>query len=72
MKNEEKTLEYERENLRRWTAVRIAAKTGLKFEEILKILQDMGVHGNWTMEEIYHRPVDINELIELVEERINE
>lgn len=60
------------ENKRKWTTAKIAAKTNVPYEEVLKILRILGVHSNWTDWELENRPEDINELTEIVEEYIEE
>lgn len=67
---EEIAPEHEIDNLRKWTALKIQAKTLMKYNDILDILRRNNVHGNWTMYEIIHRPADIDELVELIEEGI--
>ena len=62
--------DYEIENLRRWTATKIAAQSEMKYEDILEVLQKYNVHGNWTMWEIYNRPVGVDELQEMVEQEL--
>jgi len=62
--------EYEIENRRRWTATKIASQSDMKYEDILEILQRHNVHGNWTIWEINNRPVDYDELQEMVEEEL--
>lgn len=68
---EEIAPEYEIENFRKWTAIRIAAQSEMKYEDILKVLRKNNVHGNWTMYEIYNRPVDMDELREMVEQELS-
>lgn len=60
------------ENKRKWTALKIAIYTGYDVEEILKILQDLKIHGNWTDEELKTRPANIEELADIVAEYIEE
>ena len=67
---EEIAPDYEIENLRRWTATKIAAQSEMKYEDILGVLQKYNVHGNWTVWEIHNRPVDVDELHEMVEEEL--
>ena len=67
---EEIAPEYEIDNKRKWTATKIAAQTDLNYEEILEVLRKWNVHGNWTKWEINHRPVDIDELAECVEQEL--
>ena len=62
--------DYEIENLRKWTAVKIAAQSEAKYEDILAVLRKYNVHGNWTMYEINNRPVDIDEMQEMVEQEL--
>ena len=62
--------EWDIENKRRWTALKIARQSSYSYEQILPVLQEMDVHGNWTEEEILIRPVNIDELQEIVEERL--
>lgn len=62
--------DYEIENLRKWTAVKIAAQSEAKYEDVLEVLRKYNVHGNWTMYEINNRPVDIDELQEMVEQEL--
>ena len=59
---------YEIDNKRKWTALKIAVRTGLDYEAVLKVLREWNVHGNWTHWEIINRPVDIEELAELITE----
>ena len=58
------------DNKRKWTALKIVTETGYNFEEVLDILRELNVHGNWSIEDIRYRPVDIDELVEIVEEKI--
>lgn len=54
------------------TASRLAQEMDCSFIEIFDVLREIGVFGNWTLWEIGHRPVNYDELIELVEERLEE
>jgi hypothetical protein len=67
---EEIAPDFDIENRRRWTATKIAAQSEMKYEEILNILQKYNIHGNWTLWEINNRPVDYDELTEMVEEEL--
>lgn len=58
------------EKLRKNTAMEIAAQSDMKYEDILNVLQKYNVHGTWTMWEINHRPRDIDELQEMVEQEL--
>jgi len=64
--------EWDIENKRKWTALKISAQTGLDYNKVLCELQDMGVHENWTEWELLNRPVDIDELSEIILERIGD
>ena len=64
---EEIAPDWDIENKRKWTALRIAAQSDMKYEDIFEVLCKWNVHGTWTMWEINHRPVDIDELQEMVE-----
>lgn len=68
---EEIAPEYEIENKRKWTALKIATQTDLDYEKILEILRKWNVHGTQTMWEIINRPVDIDELAEMVEQELS-
>ena len=67
---EEIAPDYEIENKRRWTAVKIAAQSDMKYENILNVLQKWNVHGTWTMWELSNRPTDYDELQEMVEQEL--
>lgn len=67
---EEIAPDYEIENKRKWTAVKIAAQSDIEYEKILEILRKWNVHGTQTMYEIYNRPVDIDELQECIEQEL--
>ena len=61
---------YAVERKRRKTAEVVANKTGYAYSDVLYVLQKLGVHGNWTPEELRNRPVDYDELAELAAEEI--
>lgn len=61
-------VDYAVERKRRETAEVIARMTGYKYADVLEVLQKIGVHGNWTPEELSRRPVDYDELAEIVAE----
>ena len=67
---EEIASDFDIENRRKWTATKIAAQSEMKYEEILNILQKYNIHSNWTLWEINNRPVDYDELTEMVEEEL--
>lgn len=60
--------EFKIENLRKWTATKIVVVTRFNYFSILELLQKWDVHGNWSDWELENRPVDIDELAELVSE----
>ncbi len=62
--------EFKIDNLRKWTAMKIAVVTGFNYFSILELLQRWDVHGNWTDWELENRPVNIEELVELVAEEL--
>lgn len=62
--------EYEIDNKRKWTALKISVQTDLDYEKILEVLRKWNVHGTQTMYEIINRPVDIDELAECVEREL--
>ncbi len=53
-------------NKRRWAAGKISAETGYFYDDVFACLERIGVFGNWTSWEIVNRPVDFEELQELV------
>ena len=63
-------INYAVERKRRQTAEIIARMTGYKYADVLEVLQNLGVHGNWTPEELRNRPVDYDELAEIIEEEL--
>ena len=64
---EEVADDYSIENRRRWTATKIASQSEFSYGDILNVLQKYNIHGNWTAWEINNRPVDYDELTEMVE-----
>lgn len=58
------------ERKRRQTAERVADMTGYKYADVLGVLQRLGVHSTWTTWELSHRPVDYDELVEIVSEEL--
>lgn len=63
-------INYAVERKRRQTAEIVANITGYKYADVLEVLQRIGVHGNWTPEELRNRPVDYDELAGFVEEEL--
>lgn len=56
--------------LRKSVARDIARDTDLDYDQILETLNNWNVFGTWTIWEINHRPVDIEELTEMVTEMV--
>lgn len=67
---EELASEWDIENKRRWTAMKIASQSEIDYVDVLNVLQKYNVHGNWTAWEINNRPVDYDELQEMVEQEL--
>ena len=61
--------DYEIENLRRWAAKEIARNSDIPYDDILECLRENNVFGTRTMYEINNRPVDLDELQEIIEEQ---
>lgn len=61
---------YAVERKRQQTAEVVANITGCKYADVLEVLQNLGVHGNWTPWELNNRPVDYDELAGFVEEEL--
>lgn len=70
MNMEELASEWDIENKRRWTAMKIASQSEIDYVDVLNVLQKYNVHGNWTAWEINNRPVDYDELQEMVEQEL--
>ena len=58
------------ERKRRQTAERVADMTGYNYTDVLGVLQRLGVHSTWTAEALRYRPVDYDELAEIVSEEL--
>lgn len=56
--------------LRKSVARDIARDTDLDYDQILEIMNNWNVFGTWTIWEINHRPVDVDELSEIILEQI--
>lgn len=67
---EEIASDWDIENKRKWTATKIAAQSEIDYVDVLNVLQKHNVHGNWTVWEINNRPVDYDELQEMVEQEL--
>lgn len=53
--------------VRKAVAWDIVAATELKYEDVINILVDKDIFGNWSSYELDHRPVDVDSLTEIVE-----
>ena len=62
---EEIAPDYMIDNLRRNVAKTIATRE-TSYEEILEKLNNYGFFGNWTIWEINHRPVDVDEIEDII------
>lgn len=61
---------YEINRLQRGVAMEIACGDEIPYGEVLEILQQYNCFGNWTEYELNHRPVDVEELREMVYEEL--
>ena len=50
------------------SARRVADMTGYNYHDVIKLFNELGIHSTWTSYELYHRPVDYDELAEMVSE----
>ena len=64
--------DWDIDNKRKWTALKIAPMINRTYEDTLKALRELKVHDNWTEEDILTRPTDCNELAEIVDEYFEE
>ena len=65
---EEIAPESEIERLRKWAANEMATQSNLSYETILEWLRENNVYETWSMYDINHRPVNTDELLEIIEE----
>ena len=56
--------------LREKTAREIATQSEASYDDILNVLNELGVHSNWTSYEVAFRPVNVDELQEIVETQL--
>lgn len=61
--------DYELERLRRDVASDIACDE-MPYEKVLEVLQKLDVFGNWSRWELTNRPVNIDEVTEIVAEQL--
>lgn len=61
--------DYEIERLRRDVASDIACDE-MPYAEVLEVLQKLGWFDGWTPWEIAHRPIDVDEIAEIVAEQL--
>ena len=57
------------ERLRNTVGKNISNISGFEYNKVVDLLRELDVFGNWTDWEISYRPVNIEELIEICEER---
>lgn len=61
---------YKRHQLRLYVADDLASLTGLNYEWVLAKLEYWQAFGNWSLDEIKHRPVNLEELADLLAEEV--
>lgn len=54
------------ERVRRAVARDLANEYGFEYEDTLLWMQEVGVFGNWTEDELLHRPIDLAELADCI------
>lgn len=64
-------LAWRRRDLRTTVAADLSRILGYNYEAVLRILEQWDAFGNWTLWEANHRPVNLEELAELVQEALN-
>lgn len=62
--------DYRRREMRITVAQDLSKMLGYDFNTVLKLLEFHKVFGNWSLWELNHRPVNIEELAELVAEEV--
>ena len=63
-------INYKRHQLRLCVAEDLASLTGLNYEWVLAKLEYWKAFGNWSLDEIKHRPVNLEELADLLAEEV--
>ena len=64
-------LAWRRRDLRTTVANDLSRILGYDYVAVLQLLEQWDTFGNWTLWETNHRPVDLEELAELVQEELN-
>lgn len=64
-------LAWRRRDLRNTVAEDLARILGYNYSAVLRILEQWDAFGNWTLWETNHRPVNLEEIAELVQEELN-
>lgn len=64
-------LAWRRRDLRTTVAEDLARILGYDYAAVLRILEQWDAFGNWTLWETNHRPVNLEEIAELVAEALN-
>lgn len=55
------------ERVRRAVARDLENEYGFEYEDALLWMQEVGVFGNWTEDELLHRPIDLAELADCID-----
>ena len=64
-------LAWRRRDLRSTVAGDISRILGYDYAAVLRLLEQWDAFGNWTLWETNHRPVNLEEIAELVQEELN-
>ena len=64
-------LAWRRRDLRITVAGDLARILGYDYAAVLRILEQWDAFGNWSLWETNHRPVNLEEIAELVQEALN-
>lgn len=60
-----------RRDLRSTVAGDLSRILGYDYSAVLRLLEQWDAFGNWTLWETNHRPVNLEEIAELVQEELN-
>lgn len=64
-------LAWRRRDLRSTVAGDLSRILGYDYSAVLRLLEQWDAFGNWTLWETNHRPVNLEEIAELVQEELN-
>lgn len=64
-------LAWRKRDLRSTVAGDLSRILGYNYAAVLQLLETWGAFDNWTLWETNHRPVNLEELAELVQEALN-